>query len=49
MFGVNVAIVCHERVPFILGVPKEFWNSSRFKICKFVHLRDWDFVCQTHE
>jgi hypothetical protein len=39
MFGMNVVIVFHERVPFILGAPKEFWNLSRSRICAFERLR----------
>jgi hypothetical protein len=41
---VNVVIVSHEKIPFILGTLKEFLNSSRFKIYGFGHLKDWDFI-----
>jgi hypothetical protein len=34
LFGVNVVIVFHEKVPFNFGVPKKNWDSSRSRICE---------------
>jgi hypothetical protein len=34
LFGVNVMIVFHEKIPFNLGALKEIWDSSRFRICE---------------
>ncbi len=32
LYGVNVVIIFHERVPFNFGVPKKIWDSSRSRI-----------------
>jgi hypothetical protein len=34
LFGVNVVIVSHEKIPFNFGASKEIWDSLRSKICE---------------
>jgi len=54
LFGVNVVIVSHEKIPFNFGASKEIWDSLRSKICElgiwkigisFVNLMS-SFICQ---
>ncbi len=32
LYGVNVVIIFHERIPFNFGVLKKIWDSSRSRI-----------------